>query len=355
MARRRAPARRRVSAPSGIGGVMPALPAGPPVHGSLLDLWLGPDGRLSAFATARAALAALLRSRDVRRAWLPAYACDSLALGAAACGAEVDFYALDRQLRPDVEALAKALAPGDAVIVVDHFGCALVEAWRPLRARFADILWIEDRAQALDTGQPPLGETRLFSPRKLAGVADGGLLVGDTPPPMPQGAADESVWAPEEARASDPKGRHPERWFPQHQARESAFTAAPAPATARTMAALRSLPAAPVAARRRANWRRLADLLPGFALWPLTDPAFAPLAFPIVVEDAGAAQAALAEERIWSPRHWASLPSDPDRFPDCHWLAARCLSLPCDQRYGEVEMVRIADAVRRRLRTPQPR
>jgi len=107
--------------------------------------------------------------------------------------------------------------------------------------------------------------------------------------------------------------------------------------------------AAPIASRRQ-NCQALASDLADFALWPIENPTFAPLAFPILVQDAGDAVRALAEDRIWAPRHWAELPSDPSEFPDAAWLSRHCLSLPLDQRYGAEDMQRVSAAVKRLLR-----
>ena len=132
------------------------------------------------------------------------------------------------------------------------------------------------------------------------------------------------------------------------------MTAAPAAMSARSLSALAATPTAPLAAQRRRNWQALAERLGGCALWSDPKPDFGPLAFPIVVADAAAAVEALAAERIWAPRHWPVLPSPAAEFPVAHTLSRRLLSLPCDQRYAEADMDRVADAVLRLL-TPQAR
>jgi hypothetical protein len=46
------------------------------------------------------------------------------------------------------------------------------------------------------------------------------------------------------------------------------------------------------------------------------------------------------------------LPSDPQQHAHEHGLAGELLTLPCDYRYGEPEMKRIAEAVRECLAAP---
>jgi dTDP-4-amino-4,6-dideoxygalactose transaminase len=328
-----------------IGGVAGAAPGGATQAGSVLERWAEDFAHRAAFANARSALMALLRQAGPPRVWLPAYICGSLVDGALAAGAEVRFYGVDTRLQPHIEVLARNVAGRDAVLIVDHFGRAAPDAWAELTAARPDVCFIEDRAQALQTGVAPLAPTLIYSPRKLIGVADGGLIFCRSPAPSPSAPADDALWAPLDARTTDPDGVATERWRPLYQAAEAAMAPSCAAATQRTLDVLAATPLAPLAAARRANWRVLAKALEPWALWPDRDPVFAPLAFPIVVEDAAATVAALAAQRIWAPRHWAELPSPTADFPDAHRLAAQCVSLPLDPRYGAPEMARVAAAV----------
>jgi dTDP-4-amino-4,6-dideoxygalactose transaminase len=327
-----------------IGGVMPAQADTPPVADSLWRAW-GAEGRdHAAFANARSALAALIADRAPARVWLPAYACPALAEATAAAGVETRFHAIDATLEPDAARLSRELGANDAVVVVDYFGRPPGQAWRSLAADFPDLLWIEDRAQALETAAPPFGSVRLFSPRKLIGVGDGGILVGQAPLPAARDAAP-MAWGPETARALDPDGHAPQAWYGLFRRREARQVVGRQAASDRSLAALAATAAPPVAESRRANWRVLARALGSYALWPLASPAFAPLAFPILVEDAAGTVERLAARGIWAPRHWSDPPSPAAEFPEAHWLAAHCVSLPLDQRYDADDMGRLAEAV----------
>jgi dTDP-4-amino-4,6-dideoxygalactose transaminase len=324
---------------------MAATPETGPVAGSVLESWSAGFSHFAAYRTARAALAALLRDRCVKRVWLPAYICGSLFEGAVASGATVLFYPVSATLAADLDGLIPRLEARDAVLGVDYFGFPQ-DVFREHPVGPADILWIEDRAQALDAGSP-WGDVVLYSPRKLFGVADGGLLFSNQRLPAPAQPADETLWAPEDARGADPDGLDPSRWYPAFKAREARLDAEPGAATSRTLRGLASTVAETQAARRRANWRVLDDLLGDYALWPSRPPGSPPLAFPVRVADAADLQARLAEARIWAPRHWADPPSSAADFPIEHTLSRQLLSLPCDPRYDGDDMARIADAVRR--------
>lgn len=332
---------------------MPAESSGPAVAGNLLDSWSEGWANREAFGSARAALAALLRSRSVHRVWLPAYVCPAVADGVRAAGAQTCFYPVSQRLEADLACVERGARAGDAVIGVAFFGGDGDSRFADARRRLDDVLWVADRAQALDAAPPLWADAAIYSPRKLVGVADGGLIYAQGAIGAPTLPA-QALWAPEEARALDRSGAAPQTWYALFQAREAAVSAAPTQMGRRSLTALEAMPAKPMADARRRNWRRLAERLGAFALWPEIDPDFTPLAFPIVVPDAARAVRTLASERIWAPRHWPLLPSPADDFAEAHALSRRLVSLPCDQRYGEADMHRVADAVLRLL-TPQAR
>lgn len=340
----------------GIGSVLPAPAQGPPpVYGeSVWERWTRGAAHVAAFHTARGALAAWLKRRRVLRVWLPAYICVAVERAVHAAGAQALWYDPGPRLEEGEVALAERLQPGDAVLAPAWFGRSPSKALHALSRSRPDVLWIDDRAQALAPEGPVFGAVRLYSPRKLFGVGDGGLLVSDAPLPEPMAAhaPQDDPWAPNLARAADPDGCEPQGWYAAFQAREAAFDVDAAPMDPRTRTALEGLSLAREAQVRQANWRVLAQALPDLALWPCVEPAFAPLAFPLVVPDAGEAAGRMALARVWCARHWAELPSPGDRFPGAHALARGLLSLPLDGRYGAEDMARVADALRRAV---QPR
>lgn len=315
---------------------------------SIWTSWVG-SRSARAYETARSALAELLRVRGVRRILLPAYACASLADAGRAAGCEVEFFAIRDGLRADSADLGRRLRKGDAALAIDYFGRAPDAALTGLAAARRDVLWIEDRAQALDPGVPPWGDVVLYSPRKLLGVADGGILVADGNLPSPQPAdpaTAASLWLPQIARLEDPDGSRPQTWYAASQAREGAFQVGRAAMSRLTRRLLDSLPVEPEAEARRRNYAVLAGHLRSHALWPEVElPAFAPLAFPILSDNCEALRQVLAEQRIFCARHWADLPSPPGEFPDAHRIAGRCLSIPCDPRYSSQEMHRVGAAL----------
>ena len=330
-----------------IGSVIPSADReDQPVNGATVwSAWTadGEDSRL--YQAARAALAALLVARGIKRLWMPAYSCRVLVDGAFEARVEPVWYGVDAQLNADVDAIFAGIAPDDAVLAIAWFGRPPDAAFQTLANTCPGNLIIEDRAQALDPRGGIEGAIRLYSPRKLLGVGDGGLLVGSNLPPQPVEPARPDLWGPNDNRRADADGRDPASWFPAYQAREAAFDARPRRASDRTAAALARIGFDREAEARRRNWRALAIPLADVALWPVSAPDFAPLAFPVIVSDAADLVAYLASQRIWAARHWADLAS-PAQYREAHELSRRCVSLPLDGRYDQEDMVRVADAVR---------
>lgn len=323
----------------GIGSVLPA----PADDGAgILDTWC--EGRpWRAFRTARAALAAWLKLKGIRRVWLPAYICGAVAEGIQASDAEIAWYGVDDRLRASCADLAAA-GEGEAVLCVSYFGHGIDDGLRCLAAQRPDLLWIEDRAQALATGGAAFGDVLLYSPRKLFGVGDGGIIASHGALPETILPAEADDWQTNDARAGDLNGLTPETWFPLFQKRERNMDSSPKAASPRTLAALTRLDWTAEAQARQWNWTRLSQRLSHVALWPEAQAGFIPLAYPIITEDAAGLSAGLVAERIWCARHWATLPS-PETFAEAHQLSRTCLSLPLDGRYNEDDMARIADTV----------
>ena len=299
------------------------------------------------FWNARSALAHLLATVGARRVWMPAYICVEAASAAAGDGREVAFYSVGRDLTPDGPRLAAELRAGDAVLGVDYFGTR-AETLPELAPRFPNVTWIQDRAQALWPDPAPWGDHVLYSPRKLVGVPDGGVLVsrgGPVSPPHWAPDLDQSRLEPARLRAEDPRGLRSATWFPAYRAAEAAMTSAPRPISEVSKSVVEAVDPATLLQRRRRNARILLDRIGEAALLPAARLlGGAPLGVPVLAQDAGEAVARMAEARIFCARHWAELPSRATDFPVEHALARQLLTLPCDHRYDDDDMARVAEA-----------
>jgi hypothetical protein len=326
--------------PRPVGGFLELEPLSGPHPAAAMEA-----GRRLDFWNARAALAHLLSARHVPRVWLPAYICRAAADAASRDGRDICFYATGAGLKPDGEDLVQSLRPGDAVLGVDYFG-ARRGGLPELPARFPDVLWIQDRAQALWPDPAPWGDYVLYSPRKVVGAPDGGVLIwrrDAIPPPAWSADDDLSRLEPTRLRAEDPEGAENHVWFAAYQRAEAAMTCEPRPMSDVSRSVLQALDMETIAARRRRNAARLLERVGEFALFAASDLlAGTPFGVPVLTDDAGAVAARMAGRRVFCARHWAELPSPTVDFASEHELSRRLLTLPCDHRYGDVEMDHVA-------------
>ena len=324
----------------------------PTVPGSIWEEWTKQFRAVSTFSTARAALAALIGATAPRRVWLPAYLCREASEAAIAAAvnftAEVCTYRLTDELDPDVDCLSAELAASDLVVVVDYFGWPPSQAFRDWASSRSDVAWVEDRAHAMWTAEPPWAPWCIYSPRKLLGVPNGGLLVGKmVPASSAELPPDLAIALPELMRFEDREQKENDRWYAAYRAREDSLADGSGPMSRLTEALLRRIQVGQLVTARQANYRYLLDRLPKLAAWPRNGENVAPFGLAIAVENAQSLVRQLAAERLFCPRHWAELNSDPVRFPYEHSLSRQLLTLPCDHRYTAEQLARLADAIDR--------
>jgi hypothetical protein len=331
-----------------IGGFLPLrIPASAPPSHSVFSLWIGQTAEAWLLHNARSALHTLWNTLSPPRVWLPAYVCREVA-AAVPLHVESRYYPLRGGLLPDIEFLALHVQNGDHVLAIDYFGRPASPDFLSLVHARPDVGWIEDRAHALDAANIAWGDWLLYSPRKLFGVPDGGILVSRQKPLWPITPArptDFSFALPSLERFEDCDETENERWYASYVRVEAAMGIGLQAMSLLSRAALTA--SDPVADRevRRSNYQLLHRRLGEWSFFTNPEISFAPLGFPLRVKSAETLCDALSRKRIFAARHWRSLPSDAAIFASEHQLARELVTLPCDYRYGESEMHRVADAV----------
>lgn len=340
-----------MTADTPIGGFFGLEPAGEALsQGSVLDRWTRGSGWI-AFHNARSAVALLVRSLKPGTVWLPRYLCGDMDQGA---GTSIRRYGASLALELDDPAFEDALAPGDLVVTVAYFGAPVCGRLRAIAARRPDVTWLEDRAQALVLDEDLPNAWRLYSPRKLLGVADGGLLVGPVSRlplpnllPPPEGhdcAADARAEAVSRGEVGEAYRLYVEIER-NHQASDLAMSV-------RTRQILAGTSIEDRAARRRQNFAALDALLQAYAA-PIVGRlrgTAAPFGYPLLLREGRDAVAArLAAEGLFCAVHWRALGKTDTSDPVAARLRDGMLTLPLDHRYGPAEMERLAEQVLRAL------
>ncbi len=336
-----------------VGGFLELrLPAAAASPSTVWSRWVGSEATAWTLQNARSALNALWTVYRPARIFLPAYICVEVA-EAVPNGIPIHYYEVDERLHPIVHVLAHRLRSGDHVLAVDYFGRCPSDEFLALARSRSDIGWIEDRAQALDPG-PEWGTWQLYSPRKLLGVPDGGILVAssraDPLDALPTKAPEDFAFVlPYLARAEDPCETDNARWYEMYVRAEDRMATGRVRMTEMTTAALKTIDAAADGAIRRTNYRVLHSRLRDWAFIPDDQITFAPLGFPVRVPSASALANHLRQHRVFAARHWQALPSPPSEHPVAHRLADELLTLPCDYRYSPADMHEVAEEVLRGL------
>lgn len=348
------------SAGGTVGGYFElALEDIPPLQGSVWEAWTA--GREYArFFNLRSALFRWLWQHGVSTLWLPTYCPPTVERNRLQCQFTRKFYSVGNRLEPASDFLAE-VQPGEAVLTINYLGKPLPDAFCAALAARGDILWVEDRAQCLAPGRDSAAHAVIYSPRKLFGVPDGGLLVGTGAreledwcfPTVPSAASESYALLAERFERPDlMDSSHNLRWLKhdmEHQLSRSRMSRA-------TEALLRRIPLENTAQRRQGNWKHLYDELGELCLWRIEHPDFAPYAFPLLIPEGFPTEilhTLLARQHVLCQRMWYPLALPKNLYPLEESLAKRLLLLPCDQRYTERDMKQLANTVRHILANPK--
>jgi dTDP-4-amino-4,6-dideoxygalactose transaminase len=285
--------------------------------------------------------------------WCPSYLCLAVLNAVRGHATRVRFYEVDYDLTlPSLQWLDQ-VRPGDLVLVIDYFGFRC-DSECAVRAKERGAWVVEDASQALLSGH--IGQYTdfvLFSPRKFVGVPDGGLLClnGDVHFRDIELETSPTEWWLKAFSASVLR-----REFDSHGGTRSWFelfqdTEPSSPIGRFAMSELsrtllqNSFDYVQIAHKRMDNYRILADRLGSLAVFPSLSDQTVPIGFPIHVSQRDKVRQTLFAHEIYPPVHWVIQGAVPDEYRASHRLASEIMTLPCDQRYDEDDMNRMAQLV----------
>lgn len=337
-----------------IGGFQPfALDDVPPCQESVWQLWT--EGQEYArFFNLRSALLRWLWQMGVSTLWLPVYCPPMLEDARFKCQIRRKFYGTGANLEFSLDFLDEVQS-GEAVLTIDYLGRPLSQEFREALYARTDIIWVEDKAQSL--APPADGHACIYSPRKLFGVPDGGLLVAPEASAMEdwcQPCNPASLRSRQQALCDAFEQDNPKLTL--RMAKEDMERQLSRQRMSRmTEALLRRIPVADVICRRRHNWDCLHRILGSHCLWDIPTPDFAPYAFPLLLPrdyPVEIMHTLLTHQNVQCQRMWYPLNVPASLFPIEESLSKRLLLLPCDQRYKSEDMERVACKVLRLLEDP---
>ena len=329
--------------------------------GRLLDKPLLPDflsGNPILLFNARSGIRMVIDQLKPTRVWLPSYLCPSILSAVNPEIAPPKFYPVAKDLSVVSDNFLSDILPGDLFLCIDYFGFPFDDGLLE-RVKHRGCTILRDCSQALffNFASDPLCDFHLFSPRKFLGVPDGGILHVKNEPifqscflsPSDEEVAATMFQAAILRRDYDLFGRNSD-WFGYFQKGEALFTPIASPMSDLSRVLLRSgFDYELIQAQRRKNYLVLAERLSHIALFPFLPDDVVPLGFPVVVPHRDLVRAHLFEKEIYPPVHWDIDRIAPTEFGDSRDLARKIMTLPCDQRYDDNDMVYVADCIMRFL------
>jgi len=311
-------------------------------------------GKYLTLATARSAFTLLGRTLRPKTVWMPSYLCGVVMGGLSGESCPAKFYGMDEGLQVADSDWLGEVENGDMVVFIDYFGFNQWEEFGAL-ARDRGAWVVEDACQAmLSDSFSPHSHFVIASPRKFAGVPDGGVLLamGETKlpdveiPPAPAG------WWLRGFSAAALRGdfdRHGggREWFELFQRFDREGPVTPYAMSELSALLLGRFDYPEMARRRRSNYEFLLGELESLALFNRLPERVVPLGFPIRVPERDRVRQALFEAEIFPPVHWALDGFVPASFTDSHKLAREIMTLPCDQRYDRAQMKIMVEHLRK--------
>ncbi|MGI6540849.1 MAG: DegT/DnrJ/EryC1/StrS family aminotransferase [Bacillota bacterium] len=305
----------------------------------------------------------------VRRALLPSYLCYSMLSPFHRMGVETEHYRVFSDLSVDTDDLMEKAfddIQGTLVVTLNYFGFPdsvdLLSALAEIRRRGGAVVYdathsaLCERPWPHSTFEPNLC---IMSLRKSLPVVDGAVCVwlDGSEPAFCGNEAQLSGFHSARALAMMMKSAYVADGFGNRRdyvllfaqaeaALDSSFSASAAMSPV-SRSILKRVGIEEIRRVRRRNFRRLLQELATcggvHALISELPEDAVPLGFPVVVEDRDLLWRHLEHYGIHADIHWELPPEVPEEeYPESAWLARRILTLPCDQRYSEEDMARMA-------------
>lgn len=292
---------------------------------------------------------------------LPALCCESMVSPFTLYGIKPKFYRLREDYTADLTDLESKLKENTILLYGSYFGIDPIsqEDLFRLKKDYPEALFLEDRTQ--DILVPRAGgfspDVTIASIRKWTAIGDGGLLWSKQYDFAP-GVTD-ARFAQLRKTAMEQKSLYLEQGDPalkdsfRHllgQANELLDGDKTVYAmTEDSQTLLARLDAEKMLSLRQENAKVLLEKLEGKLSLITKNPENSTLYFPILVEDQGAVQSALAQKGIYCPVIWPVPEEANGVCPVAHYTAQHMLGVPCDHRYTPKDMEFIADEIVRIL------
>jgi hypothetical protein len=291
------------------------------------------------FHCARAAFRALLQSYCPDKVWLPHYICESMEQQVSDLGIDLHFYGIDETLFVGHEV---DLGPRDLLVFVNYFGVGRHHVSEVLK-RFNPHQIVMDFSQSFFM-EPQECLATIYSPRKFFGVPDGGFICSELEISQPTLEDEDSV--ARTAHLIKRLGGAPESGYLDYQRAEHGLSGTPVKKMSElTSSLLASIDMQTARARRNMNFEVLHTAFGQYNELSIDVTVVdGPLCYPFLTEKNGVRESLIAE-RIYVPTYWPEVTKRANVPNFERFLTTNLVPIPCDQRYGIEEMMRIVQLI----------
>jgi len=310
---------------------------------SVSQTWFREEIYLS-FSSARAAILSVLMITGSKNLWIPEIYCDAFDNHK-----NIKIYKLkEDSFEPDENFLEKMVGSNEVVVVPDFFGIEPSHFFRNYVASRGDIHWIQDACQNLSP-ENYWGDFTIFSPRKLFGVLDGGIIVQNNfeknfliNERFKKISSNHQIKIAPIMRKLDKYNLGQDLWYKIYKNEEKSVDFQQRKCSKLTIWQLDKMNLTQMVQSRYNNFNKLYSELK-FILMPglVFSDKFSAFGFPIYINGRDDFQTRLASKGIYAAVHWRSHRSNKSKRQAIH--EAHQLTLPCDQRYTTSHMEKIID------------
>ena len=291
---------------------------------------------LAAVNNARCALLYIIKAKHYKKVYLPFFLCDSVRLVLERERIPFEEYRIDRTFLPLLDIKTN---PEEVVYTVNYYGLLCDKQLIHLKNRYGNI--VVDNAQAF-FARPIEGIDTLFSCRKFFGVPDGGYAYTDTefhediPVDVSMERMRHILGRFEGNSASD--------YYDYFNNNDESFKGIELRLMSKlTHNILGAIDYQAAKHRREENFKFLSNALGERNLLAMKCPP-GPYAYPFYTKNGMMIKKQLAKRKIYVATLWPNvLETGLDIEMD---FTENILPLPCDQRYSEEDMQRVANAVK---------
>ena len=288
-----------------------------------------------ALNSGRFCLEYILRCRKYSKVYVPYFTCDSAVEPIVKLGISYDFYHIDNQYRivDDI-----VLSEGEALMYTNYWGLKS-QYCEELANKYRDQL-ILDYTQAF-YARPIDDIDTFYSCRKFFGVPDGGYLYTNA-------SADFEIAQDVSYSRVDSLVKRidvsPEAGYDDFRRCSEEFHHFPIRYMSKlTKRMMQGINYYDVAQIRRTNYEYLRQQLGGVVL----QDDEVPMIFPYMTEKGQELRKLLISRKIFVAKYWPNVDEWAGIDSIETWMANNVLPLPIDQRYGDDEMLRIINIIKR--------